>query len=139
MTVDDPAYQQAVCEATAELGPDVILLMAPKVAEAAAAHGVPFVSEGYVDLDYDGQGKIIIERVKQLRDPQATAEKALRLIHEDKVLSADGADLDLHVESICVHGDAPNAPEIAHAMREVFEGAGIDVVSLAELTAAPTP
>jgi UPF0271 protein len=138
MTVDDPAYQQAVCEATAALGPDVILLMAPKVAEAAAEHGVPFVPEGYVDLDYDGQGKIVIERVKQLRDPQATAEKALRLIREDKVLSADGTDLDLHVESICVHGDAPNASEIARTMRNAFEEAGIEVVSLAELIAAPT-
>jgi UPF0271 protein len=137
MTVDDPEYQAAVCDATAALGPDVILLMAPRVAETANAKGVPFVAEGYVDLDYDADGKIVIERVKQLRDPQAMAEKSVRLIREGKVRSAAGTDLDLRVESICVHGDAPNAPEIAQAIRRALEAEGIEVVPLAELTAAP--
>src|SRR3954465_5161697 len=53
MTADDAAYARAVCEATAALGPDVILLMPPVVADAAGEAGVPFVPEGYVDLDYD--------------------------------------------------------------------------------------
>jgi len=64
--VDSDEHAQAVCEAVAELGPDVILLMPPAVAEQAARAGVPFVPEGYVDLDYDTRGKLVLERVKQL-------------------------------------------------------------------------
>ena len=41
------------------LGADVILLMPPAVAPAAAEAGVPFVPEGYVDLDYDANGKLV--------------------------------------------------------------------------------
>ena len=136
MIVDDEEYAQVVCEAVAALGPEVILLMPPAVGEAAAAVGVPFVPEGYVDLDYDGAGKLVLERVKQVRDPGQMGEKAVRLVREGKVRTIDGADLVLEVESICVHGDAPNAPEIAAAIRAALAEAGIDVAPLAELRAA---
>jgi UPF0271 protein len=133
MIVDSSEYAEAVSEAVASLGPDVVLLMPPQVETAASTAGVPFVPEGYVDLDYDAAGKIVIERVKQLRDPQQTADKAVRLIREGKVRSLDGGDLELHVESICVHGDAPNAPEIAQAIRAGLESGGIEVAPLAAL------
>jgi UPF0271 protein len=133
MIVDSPEYARAVSEAVASLGTDVILLMPPEVEPAASAAGIPFVPEGYVDLDYDRAGKIVIERVKQVREPEQMAEKTVRLIREGKVRSLEGGDLDLQVESICVHGDAPNAPEIAQAIRAGLERAGFEVVPLAAL------
>jgi 5-oxoprolinase (ATP-hydrolysing) subunit A len=136
MIVDSPEYAEAVCAAVAALGPEVILLMPPDVAGAAAAAGVPFVSEGYVDLDYDSAGKLVIERVKQVRDPQEMGEKAVRLVRERKVRTVDGDDLSLEVESICVHGDAPNAPDIARAIRNALAKAGVEVAPLARLGAA---
>jgi UPF0271 protein len=134
--VDGPEHAAAVAEAVASLGPDVVLLMPPEVAPAAARAGVPFVPEGYVDLDYDSSGKLVLERVKQLRDPAATAERAVRLVRDGTVPTTDGGELTLQVESICVHGDAPNAPEIARAIREALQRAGVELASLAELRAA---
>ena len=134
--VDSAEHAQAVARAVATLGHDVILLMPPAVGEAAASAGVPFVPEGYVDLDYDGRGKLVLERAKQVRDPREMGEKAVRLIGEGRVRTLDGGDLELQVESICVHGDAPNAPEIARAIREALEAAEIELVPLAELPAA---
>jgi UPF0271 protein len=133
MIVGDAEYARAVCEAVTALGSDVILLMPPEVGEAAAAAGVPFVPEGYVDLDYDAAGKLVLERVKQVRDPQQMGEKAVRLLREGKVRTVEGADLELEVESICVHGDAPNAPQIAAAIRAALAKAGIEIAPLAEL------
>lgn len=136
MIADNDEYARAVAEAVASLGPDVILLMPPDVAAAAAEAGVPFVPEGYVDLDYDDAGKLVIERVKQVRDPQETAAKAVRLITKRRVRTIGGGDLSLEVESICVHGDAPNAPEIARAVRSALAGAGIELAPLSELRMA---
>jgi UPF0271 protein len=135
MIADSDEYARAVCEATAALGADVILLMPPVVGPAAEAAGVPFVPEGYVDLDYDAAGKLVLERVKQVRDPQEMAEKAVRLVREGKVRTVEGGDLELEIESICVHGDAPNAPEIAGAIRASLAAAGIEVAPLAQLRA----
>jgi UPF0271 protein len=133
--VDSPELARAAASAVAALGPDVILLMPPSVAAAAAEAGVPFVPEGYVDLDYDAAGKLVLERAKQVRDPQEMGEKAVRLVRERRVRTIDGGDLELEVESICVHGDAPNAPEIALAIRAALEAAGIEIAPLADLQA----
>lgn len=133
--VDSPDHAHAVAEAVRALSPEVILLMPPEVGPAAAQAGVPFVSEGYVDLDYDSSGKLVLERVKQLRDPGETARRALRLVRDGTVGTVDGGELRLQAESICVHGDAPNAPQIARAIREALEDAGVELVPLAELRA----
>ena len=45
----------------------------------------------------------------------------------------EGGDLEPGAESVCAHGDAPNAAEIVQAVRAGFAGAGIAVVPLAVL------
>ena len=135
MAQGDPELAQGMADAIAELGGGVILLLAGKtVADAARAAGVPFVPEGYVDLDYAGDGSLVIERVKQVRDPETMAAKAVRLVTEGKVQTLDGRDLELEARSICVHGDAPNAAEIAGAIRGALEGAGVELAPLAVLS-----
>ena len=116
MVVDDDELAAALCAAVADLG--VALLMPPQLAGPAEAAGIRFVPEGYVDLDYDADGKLILERVKQPRDPAVTAARALQFAEE-------GA-----VESICIHGDGPNAVELASAVRAALEGAGVEVAPL---------
>jgi 5-oxoprolinase (ATP-hydrolysing) subunit A len=116
MVVDEPDLAAGLCAAVADLG--VALLMPPQLADAAAAAGIRFVPEGYVDLDYDAQGKLILERVKQARDPAETARRAVEF--------ARAGD----VESICIHGDGPNAIELAVAVRAALEEAGFDVKPL---------
>ena len=133
--VDSAEHAEAVAGAVASLGPDVILLMPPDVGPAAEKAGVPFVPEGYVDLDYDAAGKLVIERVKQLRDPNEMGERALRLVRDGTVPTIDGGELRLRAESVCVHGDAPNAPEIAQAIRAALESEGIELAPLAVLRA----
>jgi UPF0271 protein len=134
--VDSAEHADAVAEGVALMGPDVILLMPPEVGPAAARAGVPFVPEGYVDLDYDAAGKLVLERVKQLRDPKEMGERALRLIRDGKVATVEGGELELGVESICVHGDSPNGPQIAKAVRQALQEAGIELAPLAELRGA---
>lgn len=134
MASADPQIARAVAEAVAELDPELVLLLTGEpVRDAAKAVGIRFVPEGYVDLDYAADGSLILERAKKPRDPHETAARAVRLIRDGKVRTAAGTDLDLPVRSICVHGDAPNAPDIARAIREALRAAEIRVVPLASL------
>lgn len=134
MASGDDRYARAVAEAVAEVDPELILLLTGEaVATAARGVGIRFVPEGYVDLDYAADGSLVLERAKKARDPQATAAKAVRLIREGKIRTVEGTDLPLSVQSVCVHGDAPNAPEIACAIRDALRSAEVDVVPLAQL------
>ena len=116
MVVDDPELARALCETVAVLG--LALLMPPELGPAAEAAGIRFVPEGYVDLDYDADGKLVLERVKQPRDPAETARRALDFARAGRV------------ESICIHGDGPNAVELAAAVRSALEEAGVEVAPL---------
>jgi UPF0271 protein len=131
--VDGPEHAQAVAEGVGMLGPEVILLMPPEVGAAAARAGIPFVPEGYVDLDYDATGKLVLERVKQVRDPAEMGKRAVRLVQDGTVGTIEGGELPLEARSICVHGDAPNAPQIATAIRDALHEIGVELAPLAGL------
>lgn len=83
--------------------------------------GVPFVAELYVDLNYDGHGGLIIERRPGLTDPAAAAERVERALSGGPVLAVDGTELDITFDSICVHSDTPNSPDVAAAVRAVLD------------------
>ena len=133
MCTEDERYARAVVEALGELGEELILLLSGElVAAAARKAGVPFVAEGYIDLDYDAAGKLVIERVKRMREPAEVARRAVLLACEGRVPSPEGP-VTLAAQSLCVHGDAPNAPAVAKAVREALLAAGVELVPLARL------
>ena len=130
----DDTYATAMAETINELAGGLILLLTGELWAAAARRvGVPFVMEGYVDLDYDAAGQLILERAKKPRDPEGVASRAVALATEGRVPVRDGGWLPLAARSICVHGDADNAPAIARAMRERLVKAGVDVAPLRAL------
>ncbi|HTJ69846.1 MAG TPA: 5-oxoprolinase subunit PxpA [Actinospica sp.] len=88
---------------------------------ACAEAGVPFVAELYVDLNYDGDGGLIIQRRPAPTDPDAAAERVTRALSGRPVLAVDGTELEISFGSICVHSDAPNAVDVAAAVRAVLD------------------
>ena len=52
------------------------------------------------------------------------------MVRDHKVTTRDGSALTLHVDTICVHGDTPDAAALAAAVRMGLEQAGITVAAL---------
>jgi UPF0271 protein len=80
-----------------------------------------------IDLDFQQDGRSIIERKKKPRDPRDVARKALKLVKERKLETVDGVDKDLKADILLVHGDGPNAAEILREMRKTLEADGIEI------------
>jgi 5-oxoprolinase (ATP-hydrolysing) subunit A len=138
MCSGDPELAEAVARSIAEVDPGLLLLLLrDDVAAAVERHGVRLVTEAFVDLDYDANGELIIEAVKSARDPDQVADRALRLVREGKMEKTDGSDFDVDVATFCLHGDAPNAVEVARTVRQRLDAEGIAVRPLAELVAEP--
>lgn len=89
--------------------------------KVCAALEVPFVAELYVDLDYDAGGGLIIKRRPERTDPAAAAGRVRRALAGQPVLAVDGTELDIRFDSICVHSDTPNAPDVGAAVRAVLD------------------
>lgn len=128
MCAADEALAQALVRAAKALGDGVVLFgmgdLLPRVADAA---GVGYVREGYVDLNYDNSGNLVLERNKGAWDPAEVARRAVRLATEQSVGTVEGGSLPLTVRTICIHGDAPNSGEVARAVRTALEGAGVAI------------
>jgi UPF0271 protein len=52
------------------------------------------------------------------------------MVRMNAVELADGSQFGVAVDTICVHGDTPNAVEIARRMGEVLKQGGVELVAL---------
>jgi UPF0271 protein len=89
--------------------------------EVAAAAGLRTVREGYADRGYRPDGTLLPrdQPGALLTDPADVAGQALRL-------AGSGT-----VDSICVHGDSPDAVPLAEAVRTALTGAGHTLAAFA--------
>jgi UPF0271 protein len=130
----DPALAGAVAHATAEVDRELLLLLLSEdVAPAVREHGVRLVTEAFPDLDYSPDGSLMIEAVKRAWDPERVATRALRVAREGRIDASDGSDLEVKVQSVCLHGDAPNAVDVARAVRRRLDESGVLIRPLHEI------
>ena len=87
------------------------------------------VVEAFPDLNYEPDARLVIEPVKQAWGPDRVAERAVRIVVHRRIDATDGSDLEVDARTLCLHGDAPNAVEIARTVRNALEAAGIAVTS----------
>lgn len=133
LTLRDAAAAQAVGEAVAAAAPGVpVVLLAGQTADQVAERGIPVVREAFADLDYDDAGHIIIEPNPVAKDPQRCAEQALAVLRGE-VTSVNGNAVPVRAETICLHGDRPNAVEVAGAVRDAFAAEGVELAVMSEV------
>lgn len=140
MCGESEEHATALFDAMRAVDPDLVAIVGgPAIRQAAARAGVLAVPEGYVDLAYQPNGFPVVERTKRGWDPDTVAERAVRIVRTQRLDAVDGSPLSVEVPTICVHGDAPSAVEVAGVLRERLAAAGIEVVPLARmLSEAPS-
>ncbi|HET7701701.1 MAG TPA: 5-oxoprolinase subunit PxpA [Candidatus Limnocylindria bacterium] len=97
--------------------------------ESALAMDLRVAREGFVDRAYEPDGSLRSRALEGAvhSDPQVAVAQALSFVHEGGVRTTDGTFLPLAVDTLCLHGDTPGAPEIAAAVREALDRAGVEV------------
>jgi UPF0271 protein len=131
----DPALARAVARGVARSGAAGVLVglaTSRVLREAAEAEGLRFAAEAFADRAYDADGTLAPRRSPGavLTDPAAAAAQAVRIAREGRLVARDGTEVRLRAETICLHGDTPRAVEIARAVREALEAAGVEVRAL---------
>ncbi|RKT89140.1 UPF0271 protein [Saccharopolyspora antimicrobica] len=133
LTMKDEGVAEAVVEAIATAAPGVrVVLIAGPVADRLHERGFPVVREAFADLDYDDSGHIIIEPEPRPRSPQHCADQAIAVLRGE-VTSAAGTAIAVDADTICLHGDRPNAVEVAQAIRDRFDAECVRLAPMAEV------
>jgi len=131
MASHDPVYCQSVLRAVRDFDPRLLVILSgPSVSAVAADLGVTCVSEAFIDLDYRPDGSLLLEPAKQAWAPAVVASRALEVVLHKRGYTVDGTELQLDVRTLCLHGDAPNAVQIAQVVRQELAAANIQVTGL---------
>ncbi|MGP4015920.1 LamB/YcsF family protein [Saccharopolyspora sp. 5N708] len=119
----------AVVEAVRSYDPSLAVLGLPGsqwLAQAERA-GLRVFREAFADRAYTPEGTLVSRREPGavLHDPEAIADRCLKLAAGEPIRAIDGTDITISADSICVHGDSPGAVAIAEAVRDRLATAGV--------------
>ena len=110
-----------------------MVLAGSPLAGWAREAGLTVVAEAFADRGYTPEGTLVSRREPGavLHDADQVAARMLRLVREGVVEAVDGSLAKVEADSICVHGDSPDAVEMARAVRRVLADAGVTLAPFA--------
>jgi len=129
--VQNRALADIIARVTAEApGKPAFMGMAGTELEASArAHGLRFIAEGFVDRAYEPDGTLVSRKEPGAvhTDLAVATTQAVRLARNGRVTARNGEEIQVRVDTLCIHGDTPNAAEAARAVRDVLESHGVEI------------
>jgi 5-oxoprolinase (ATP-hydrolysing) subunit A len=135
IAVEDEAIARAIAGAVKMTGRDLWLL-APagtKLETAGLEQGLAVACEIYADRAYTDAG-CLVERScpgAVLHDEEEAAARVFAMVSEGAIITSSGKRFAAGIDSICVHGDSPNAVAMAKVVRARLEDAGIALAPFA--------
>jgi UPF0271 protein len=131
----DTAVAEPIARAVARFDPGLVFvgLAGSVMLDVARAAGLPVAAEAFADRAYEAGGTLRSRRLPGAihADPATAAAQALSIVCEGQVRAYDGTLVPIQADTLCIHGDTPDAPAYAHAVRAALEEAGIAVAPLA--------
>ena len=128
---NDEALAEVVAETVADMPGHCALVGQPSSAleRAAQAQGILFIAEAFVDRAYLADGRLVprSESGAVYDDPEAMAAQAIALAVTQRVTSIDAQSIEVRADTLCIHGDTPNAPDAARAVRDALEARGVTI------------
>jgi UPF0271 protein len=134
MAARDAEVARAVARGVARAGTDLIVvgLAGSGMIEAALKMGLRVAREGFADRAYEGDGSLRSRKLEGalIHDPEAAAERAVRIARDGVVVAHTAEEIPLQVDTLCVHGDTAGAVEIVKAIRQRLVEAGVEVAPM---------
>jgi UPF0271 protein len=128
---DEEDFAMALGRAMKAVDPRLVYVVMPGRPSVKAAEklGVPMLQEIFADRAYQDNGQLVMRSQPgaMIHDVGAAAERILRALEDNEMVSVTGKKVPVKVESICVHGDTPTAVEMARQLRQRIAAAGVDV------------
>jgi UPF0271 protein len=134
MAARDRALADAIAGAVRDFDPALILvgLSGSELIKAGQAIGLSCASEVFADRGYEPDGSLSPRSAPgaMITDEDVAVTRVLRMVLEGRVESRTGVDVALQAETVCIHGDQPQALAFARRLRRALEEAGIEVRAL---------
>lgn len=93
--------------------------------------GTKVVLEAFPDRAYLASGYLAPRNMEHsvIHDSQHVAERAVQMVTEGCVTALDGGTVAIHAQTLCIHGDNPEASETARAVSDALKSAGVSLAA----------
>jgi UPF0271 protein len=123
---------KSIAEAIQSVDPDLILLAPPNsvAAKVASEMGLRVALEVFADRAYNSDGTLVSRSQPHslITDPKRVVERTKKMIEKGAVKAIDGRIVQLgRAHTICIHGDTPNAAEMARTLKSELLAAKVEV------------
>jgi UPF0271 protein len=102
------------------------------VPAAGRAAGLVVASEVFADRAYLADGTLVPRSMAGavLHESSAVVERAVAMVTEGVVTAVSGEVIPVVADTLCVHGDTPNAVELLTSLRTGLVTAGVEVSAI---------
>ena len=134
MVAKDERLALAIAEAVAQVDESLVLigLSGSTLLTAAKEVGIKCASEVFADRAYEDDGSLVA-RTKigaVITNEEEASDRAVQMIKFGKVKSITGKEIPITADTICIHGDTPQALHLARIMRAKFAREMIEIEAL---------
>ncbi|WP_299293915.1 5-oxoprolinase subunit PxpA [uncultured Tateyamaria sp.] len=131
MTSENEEMARACYEAALSAHPGAILMVLAATAQERAARslGAAFACEIFADRAYNSDATLVDRRLPGavIHDAELAGKRMVEMVKAQAIITEDGTRIDTPIDSICCHGDTPEAVDIAASVRRTLEAEGIAV------------
>ena len=137
MACADAGLSAAIVRAVKAVDPDIIML-APVLSELlseAEKAGLKVAAEVFADRAYMPDGQLVPRSRPDamIHDKAESLAQCVRMFCEHTIVAVDGTALSVKADSVCVHGDGPQAVEIAGFIKAGLEAEGLQPAALPDM------
>lgn len=134
MAAQDTALSKGIVQAIQKLGDQLVLyVLSGSITEQVARDaGLRVASEVFADRRYEPSGALLSRKDRRalITDEDESIDHVLRMVIERQCLAVDQTRFAIQADTVCLHGDQPDAVVFARRLREVLLAREVQVQTM---------
>ena len=131
MCSEDADMARQAYEAALSVAPDLIVMVLAGTAQqkAVEALGCAWAGEIFAYRAYNEDATLVDRSLPGavIHDATLAGPRIARMVREGAIITESGARIPAAIDTICMHGDTPEALQIARAVRTALEDDGVKI------------
>ncbi|MEP2027744.1 MAG: 5-oxoprolinase subunit PxpA [Paracoccaceae bacterium] len=131
MACVDVGMARACYEAALQVAPDIIIMVlaATVMEDVVRDLGCDYAAEIFADRAYNDDATLVDRSLPGavIHDADLAAKRIVGMVQEGAIIAQSGNRIPTRIDTICLHGDTPEAVAIASSVRAGLANAGIQI------------
>lgn len=127
----------AIISAVKDLDRDLVLvgLSGSLICSLGESAGLQVAHEVFADRGYLPNGQLVPRSRPDalIKSTEEAVSRMVTLLEEGYLAAVDGTKIKLKAQTICLHGDTPQAPQYAAAIRQMLISNGVQIMPMTEV------